>query len=400
MTIEDIPQIKDWLSQFDHSLPDKYLAKYMLKKMRYVSFNEVEEWLQTSIEQLIRDIEKEDGKRSPIAIFPVSKPFINPFNEGKEVKPANDSAGRIAHSLKNLERRLPQNVEVTPRVQSMYDRRVKHIIYVDDFIGTGNRCIKSWRKTVSRRVKSWCSHGWCKIWVLSFAAHKSGINHITNQIRPINKDRFRVNLVIDKSFIIDNIELAKMSYRYGNRLGKSSVGLGYGKLVSPVVFQHGCPNNVPGIFWSYGKKGRKSWKPLFPERSVSVDLYPLFNSDLTAETTAEELWMVGHHKLAVEIIDEISNYKGRHQLIMILGFLEKGKSIEKIRNVLVLSQVELDEKLHELQEYGLIGINNYPTQFGLDILKRGEKNKRIKQDKRFDRENFYPASFLGFQREV
>ncbi|MDX1492071.1 MAG: hypothetical protein R3332_12370 [Pseudohongiellaceae bacterium] len=399
MAIEDIPEVSEWLSQFDQELPDKYLATYLLKKMRYVSFEELEEWVQTSVESLVKDIVCKEG-RVPIAIFPVAKPFINQFNEEKEAKPANDSAGRIAHSLKNLERRFPQYVELTPRDQSMYDRKVKHIIFVDDFVGTGNRFIKSWRSTVSRRIKSWCSHGWCKIWVLSFAGHKSGLNHIVNQIKPIDKSRLRINLVIDKSFILSDIELAKLSYRYGDRLAKSTARLGYGKLISPVVFQHGCPNNVPGIFWSPGNRGSKRWKPLFPERSVSTELYPLFNTDVTAETTADELWMVGHHELAVEIIDEVSKYKGRHQLMMILGYLDKGKTFEKVRNVLVLTESEFTQKLGELTQYGLIDADNRLTKFGQDILKRGKKSRRITRDKGQEYPSFYPASFLGFQREV
>ncbi|WP_219012077.1 phosphoribosyltransferase-like protein [Shewanella algae] len=397
MAIEEIPRVKQWLSQFDAALPDHYLANYLLKKMRFVPFQEVEEWLQKSVEGLIEDIEKQEGKKVPIAIFPVAKPFINKFNAEKEKKSANDSAGRISHALRNLERRLPKHVELTPRDDSMRARKVKHIIYVDDFIGTGDRFIKSWRNMVSARIKSWCSRGWCKIWVLSFAAHKTGINNIASQIRQVGKSSLKANLVIEKSFLAENKELVRLADSYGYKLKKCEVRLGYGKLLSPIIFQHGCPNNVPAIFWSSGKNG---WTPLFPERSVPSELYALFSFDMSAETTAEELWMVGHYDLAVSIVNQIAQYRGDHQLVMILGFLEKRKDIERIRNVLVLTTKEMCEKLDDLRQHGLIDSDNKVTNFGLEILKRGKREAELKQDNNDAYNYFYPESFLGFQREV
>ncbi|EKY2080949.1 hypothetical protein QNX21_004148, partial [Cronobacter sakazakii] len=179
MKLEELPGIKNWLGQF--SVPDVYVAEQMLSNMRFVSFEEVESWLQDSISTLLADIKSKEGKVA-IAIFPVSKPFINKFNQDKDIKLPNDSAGRIAHSLKNIERNLPTYVELTPRLESMRKRKVKHIIFVDDFIGTGDRFIKSWRTTVSPSIKAWCSNGWCKIWLVSYAAHKSGINRILHNI--------------------------------------------------------------------------------------------------------------------------------------------------------------------------------------------------------------------------
>lgn len=172
MKLEDLEIIKDWTSQFD--VPDVYIVEQILSNMRFVSFEEVEAWLQNSINELLEEIHSKDG-RSNVAIFPVNKPFINKFNEDKDVKQPNDSSGRIAHSLKNLERNLPKYVELTPRLISMRQKKVKNIIFVDDFVGTGDRFIKSWRETVPSSIKSWCSRGWCKVWFVTFAAHESGL---------------------------------------------------------------------------------------------------------------------------------------------------------------------------------------------------------------------------------
>lgn len=393
----EIPRVANWLSQFD--IADKYLAEHMLRKMRYVGFEEVEQWLQHALLDLLAEIEKEFGKEA-VAIFPVAKPFIHEFNKDKETKQSNDSSGRIAHSIKNLERRLPNHIELTPRHESMKARKVRHIIFIDDFIGTGDRFVKSWRQIVSRRVKAWCSLGWCKIWVLAYAGHESGVSRIVNTIRTISRDRLRVNLLIKRSFIAENKYLEFLTIKYGHMLREGRSGLGYGALLSPVIFQYGCPNNVPSIFWSSGKYGKRKWKPLFPERSVPNDLYPIFNIDLSEFSSAEELWMVGHYKLALEFLERIDDFRGNHQLLVVLAFLSKNKEIIKIRNVLVLSDEEFQSILSELLKYGLVDTENRVTNFGRDILKRGEKGNKVIANIYKGSMNFYPKTFSGFQREV
>ena len=392
--------VRQWLSQFDEAAPDRYLAGYLLKKMRFVSFEEFEKWIQDAISELIQEITESDGRVS-IAIFPVRKPTAHKFNEDKEPKAANDSSGRIGHSLKNIERALPKYVEVSPRDNSMSERRVRHIIFVDDFIGTGNRFIKSWRSTVSRRIKSWCSRGWCKIWLLSFAGHTSGIRHISNQIRALDASNIRVNLVIDKHIVHQHRSLQNLLHRYGERIEKPSIKFGYGKLASPIVFQHGCPNNTPGVFWSH-RKGQKGWNPLFPERSVPESLYSLFKTDYSLETTSDELWMIGHYSTALNFLDKIKNFNEKHRLILILGYLKNNKPLERVRNALVFTHKEFQVQLNELKNGGLIDADNTLTKYGDDILKRisSSKEKNKKQKKNEEYSNFFPASFLGFQREI
>jgi len=398
MDILQLPEIDDWLGQFE--FPDRYLAEYVIKKLRYVGFEELERWIQSELESLVSEIEKGSGRKEAIAIFPIAKPFIHAFNEDKEVKSPSDSGGRIAHSLKNLERRLPSHIELSPRVESMRARRVRHVIFVDDYIGTGDRIVKSWRKEVSRSVKAWHSRGWVKIWIVAFAAHESGLRHVVNSIRAVSRDRVRVNILIKESFINKNTSLRLMACKYGLDIAGNKLWKGYGGLLSPMVFQHGCPNNAPAILWKSCKRGNRPWNALFPNRSVSHELYPLFGSDLTCETTPEELWMAGHYNLALEFIDRYEDYKGRHQLLLFLGYLAKNKSVDKIRMVLVLSDAECRELIGELNKYGLVDDSLVVTEFGKEVLKRGAKQKAQNAQHDEGGVNYYPATFLGFQREI
>jgi hypothetical protein len=398
VNLSDIPKVDDWLSQFD--VPDKYLAEHMLHRIRYVTFEEFEIWLHRSINELIDEISINDG-RVAIAIFPVSKPFIHKFNKEKEQKLPNDSAGRIAHSLKNIERDLPSYVELTPRLNSMRKKKVKHVIFVDDFVGTGERFVNSWNSTVPSALKSWCSLGWCKVWFITFAAHRPGIKKILHHVRALSSSRIKINLSIDKSFFLENAGMREVLQKYGTPLGKSSQVMGYGGLASPVIFQYGCPNNVPLIFWlSPSRATRKEWRPIFPNRSIASEVYPLFSKDLAKNAMPEELWMMGHYRLALNIMENISGYgKEKHQLLLILSLLDKGRDLDGIKRIMILTAHEMDALLDQLRQGGAIDNYTSITRFGRDILvrlaKTSKKDVTITSEK-----NFFPSSFLGFRREA
>ena len=178
--IKEIPLVNKWLKQFD--LVDRYAAELLLQSLNYVSFSDFEKSIQNQVEDIVERVQKTNN--SCVAIFTVSKNLENKFNKDKERKSENDSSGRIGHALKNLERKLGKRVELSPRIASMSQKKVRHIIYVDDFIGSGKRFINFWRKDVSRSVKSWVSGGYRKIWIVSHTIHKTGLEKIIKNIAP------------------------------------------------------------------------------------------------------------------------------------------------------------------------------------------------------------------------
>jgi hypothetical protein len=397
MNIKDIPEIKNWLDQFD--VPDSYLAEYMLKKVRYVGFEEFESWLQSEITELLTSLKSSSGKSDSVALFPVTKSMANKFNEGKEPKAANDSSGRIGHSLRNIERRLPKNVELSPRLESMKACKVKHIVFVDDLIGTGERFTKFW-KTVHKSIKSWHSRGWCKIWLVSFAAHENGMKRIVREINALNIENIQVNLRFSTSFIDSNKDLKELCRKYGKRLTGGNSVVSFGKQLSPIVFQHGCPNNAPGIFWCEGTKSTRNFFPLFPNRSIPETLYPLFLNELGLSESAEDLWIARQYKAAVNFFDNFRSYNGRHDIFNILSYIKAGKKIEQIRVVMVMTNSEFNKIIDEIKMHGLVDDGETMTRFGNDILLRGSRLKSNDIKHVTEYTNFYPRKFLGFQREV
>ncbi|EOW9141025.1 TPA: hypothetical protein NKP35_004722 [Vibrio parahaemolyticus] len=399
--IKTIPRVKAWIEQFD--LVDRYAAELLLQSLNYVSFSEFEKSIQNQIEEVVERVQQ-NGKTC-VAVFPVSKNLQNKFNENKEVKSVNDSSGRIGHALKNLERKLAKKIEVSPRVSSMSQRKVRHIIYVDDFIGSGKRFVDFWRKDVSKSVKSWVSGGYCKIWIVSHTVHSEGLSKIIKNIKSIDPERIIYKHHVRSSSLLNNDNLKKLMLKYSSRTNKPNAALGYGKNCSPVVFQYGCPNNAPAILWANGKPNNQKngialgrWDALFSERSIDTSLYPLFENNFSYDSYPELLWTAGQYKLALEFCESVDSDENTKLYILILALSSKKYSRSKIDEILIPVKDKSDQAIETLIQYGLLNDNMKLTIFGKDVLESNRKKNKKFVDKEY--ENFYPSSYLGFRREI
>lgn len=399
--IKTIPRVKAWIEQFD--LVDRYAAELLLQSLNYVSFSEFEKSIQDQIEEVVERVQQ-NGKTC-VAVFPVSKNLQNKFNENKEVKSVNDSSGRIGHALKNLERKLAKKIEVSPRVSSMSQRKVRHIIYVDDFIGSGKRFVDFWRKDVSKSVKSWVSGGYCKIWIVSHTVHSEGLSKIIKNIKSIDPERIIYKHHVRSSSLLNNDNLKKLMLKYSSRTNKPDAALGYSKNCSPVVFQYGCPNNAPAILWANGKPNNQKngialgrWDALFSERSIDTSLYPLFENNFSYDSYPELLWTAGQYKLALEFCESVDSDENTKLYILILALSSKKYSRSKIDEILIPVKDKSDQAIETLIQYGLLNDNMKLTIFGKDVLESNRKKNKKFVDKEY--ENFYPSSYLGFRREI
>ena len=85
---------------------------------------------------------------------------------------------------------------------------------------------------------------------------------------------------------------------------------------------------------------------------------------------------------------------------MVLAYIQAKKNIEKIKNILIMSEADFDQLLTDLKNYGLIDGSLQITDFGRELLIRIAKLKPIKKKNINHYKYFYPSSFLGFQREI
>jgi len=398
--VKEIPLVKKWINQFD--FVDRYSAELLLHSLKFVSFSEFERSILNEVESIVNSVQKQD--KACVALFPVSKNLIHNFNKEKEQKKENDSAGRIGHALKNLERKLGSRVEVSPRIKSMSNKKVRHIIFVDDFVGSGQRILDFWNNDVHKSIKSWVSGGYCKVWFVCYAANKQGFSRIARKLSAFDSSTLRVTTrVLDKSYIYTHERLRGLVENYALRTNKPNASLGYGKNCTPIVFQHGCPNNTPAILWANGKPNNRShnisnnrWDALFSERSIDTSLYPLFEENITFQSYPELLWDGGQYKLAISFLESENEDAKLNNLILALA--SKKYSRAKIDEILLPIEAQANEAINKLVSFGLLDAEMNVSIFGRDVLEKNKRKKLEFIDKKY--EDYYPSSYLGFLRDI
>lgn len=293
MLLEDTPQAQDWLKQFE--VVDQQVARQLLRRLDLVSETDFEQRIQALVEGLFASIPQEN-----FALFAVTEPPPTTFEIDQVRRVPGSSADRIKHLIENLSRVHGERVRSNPTVDSMRKDRVRNIILVEDFIGTGDRITDYWRERAPKSVKSWISYRWTRLWIASYAVMDQG-RYAMRRVLPI--DDARIATVVpqrhDKLMLTRPME--HIARKYGARLVGSN-WRGYGGGGGLTVFQHSCPNNAPAILWF--AKGR--FRPLFPGRGIPPDLQKSFGQ-FNAPAAAEDLWTFKQYRLALGLLDRRSS---------------------------------------------------------------------------------------------
>jgi hypothetical protein len=303
------------LAQFDKS--DLPVAHALLRSLKLVSHSEFDH----RITQSLFEISNSTGRR--MAIFPV-KPYKDPA-WCMEKRQHYGSAEKIGQMLTNLERLYPSKFQVAPTVKGMRSEKTRHVILADDIIGTGKRITDYCYNWLSKSVKSWCSYHRCDLWVVTYAGYSSSIKALTDRFNYLASDRFTLYLNLHGSAKRRSVEerIQELCRRYAKRTSKSGAALGFGELMTRVIFQHGCPNNAPAILWASGPR----WTPLFPNRGIPEEFKGCFEAANSGGTAAELLWDSAQYGLALAILDRMNSGRLNPddiKIIVALGLLARG----------------------------------------------------------------------------
>lgn len=293
MLLEATPQAQEWLQQFH--VVDQQVARQLLRRLDLVSQSDFDQRIQALVEDILARAPNEN-----FALLTVSEPPPSTFEADKERRIPGSSADRIKHIIENLSRVHGNRVRANPTVESMRKDRIRNVLLVEDFVGSGDRITGYWRERAPKSVKSWISYGWTRLWVASYAVMDEG-RYAMRRVLPI--DDARIATVVPKMHakvgLTDPMEF--LAQKYGERLvGRNWRGYGGGGGLT--VFQHGCPNNTPAILW-YSKR---RFKPLFPDRGVPPELQKSFGQ-FNAPAAAEDLWTFKQYRLALSLLDRRPN---------------------------------------------------------------------------------------------
>ena len=176
---------------------------------------------------------------------------------------AGSGAQLIARRIKSI-RGIPKNniVNLFELTQTDIKNRLKAIVFIDDFSGTGNT-IKDWLLTIEPIILPLGLEMSFGILVLNYVADEelSKINKNIHFIEYLNKNR---NIFYNECNSFSSNEKAAILTACKITCCTDTYLKGYGECGLLVSFQHGCPNNSLPILWYSSKK----WINLFNRREV------------------------------------------------------------------------------------------------------------------------------------
>ena len=322
----DTEKAQAWLKQFDAA--DQAEASQLLDSISFVTGNE----LINGVGRLIESLQEE--VTSPIALFverELEKETRTLFKENKcratgdgpapvqqkSGKPEIGSEGILANLVTQLARGQPKIFLNHPSPDQMRKQRPRRFVLITDFIGSGKRVesylIAAWNTAT---LKSWRSYRRIEFSVIAFAGTEAGVERVN--AHKCNPELHLVSACPTIESTLKNTRARAaaidLCIRYDPVDHDQIESLGYGGTGALMVFEHGCPNNCPRIFF----KQTKHWQPLFPGR-VTQQWRDVFNEQSKDDILLANLRKLDKDKIAAGEAWSETTDDGRKLLLFLVA---------------------------------------------------------------------------------
>jgi len=372
-----------WLNQFKPE--DKETAERLVSHLTLVSHSE----FLRSIQKLI---ETEIGSNKDVVAIYVVRELEGQTNFFSEVCDKNGHVQALSNgndhgseaSIANLIRNLcktEQRLLNHPNLDKMRQKKCRTIILVDDFIGSGNR-MQSFLHAFWRHasIKSWHSLKYIKFIVVAYSGMEAGI-------KIVKSHKINADVILEREcpsfkdmpwkpkYKKEAIELCR---EYGKKTCKKDLPLGYKNTMGSMVFEHGCPNNVPSMFWADNKK----WHALFPHRSLLSNEMSVFPQEITRQDSKLTLLNAGQKKIADS--DSLSRRgEAGETVLLILALIAQGQRKQSTLSYATgLNKKDCARIVDRCIKWGFITQTKRLTSKGsaeLQAAKRFKKNSKFSQ---------------------
>lgn len=406
---------RDWLNQFERV--DQEAASTLANSLTLVSHNEFERNLITKMEQVSERIS------APIAFYAVKE--LNekiPTLKGKKIQEESlvsipyfqqvqvsedrlsviplgstadvGSEGRVVSIIRQFCKRDSEKYLNHPTLESMKVSKCRAIVFVDDFIGSGNRAIQFidafW---ADKSIVSWHSYKLIEFHFVSYSGVESGLDLVKNhKAKPgIHTYRDAPTFHSMPWSTEKKEEIYELCRRYGKRADKRKnyMWLGYRDTMCALIFEHGCPNNVPLILY----KKSKNWTGLFPDRLVDAVASSIFPSEIPLGANIRMLDDFSKDDQTAS--PRLYQYGERGAVMLsILALIAKG---QRKRATLCfatgLNNDDCDRYLSDCIRWGFITPQKRITRNGLaeiNAAKKGKENKMMTSTLEKGLDYYYP----------
>lgn len=417
LRLSEHPLSKIWLNQF-HTCEDKARASQLLNQIKLVSTRDFE----TGIEHAL--IALQEKLNATIAVYPIGPPIpkevigYDPlvgsiqkkeddktFDAGRRRKYGSED--RVGHSLAKLQAQFKRGgvscIECVPTIKQLKTQGIKHIVLVDDVCGSGKRIADYWQ-AISRHIKSLLSFKRYELWIVLYAITSNGKASLTKSMPnfPVSDHLITVLPEANLKRLLSS-DLLSLCAQYAKSTGMRSIGLGYKGSACPVVFEHGCPNNLPAILWA----NHRDWKALFPNGAIPQGLRSYFNGDCS-EREVEILWKVNQPKLALglmEALDYATPLRAeQRQLLTLLGLCLRRIPEVDLPRRLLLTNIEISRLIKLAARMGLYDTTKAQvTPLGREVVSRFRERYQCARKRKTVGKNpsgYYPLECEGRLRNL
>ncbi|MFZ4263650.1 phosphoribosyltransferase-like protein [Sphingobacterium sp. HJSM2_6] len=387
-------KIFTWLENFEEYEIKDFIN--LLSLFEFIPFNE----FMFRIDLLFSKISKEVNVKDKILIYPYGKVgksgtlVTYPFRNTNSFKNrGGDEFNIITHDYNKFKR----------------IDRIRNVIFLDDFIGSGDTFIKAyndiefqkWIKSVDKP----------KIFLLTTVIMENAFVKIKKQcpeVKIISEVRKDINLISNKSNFLfhDNKKLNSLINYYGSKINKNEP-MGYGNTGALISFFHGTPNNTLPIFW----QTNKGWKPLFPRfASVRMEEARLLKKNILYYLSLFDkikFDLLRHKYISKEEFHEenfsLAKFNQKYyEEIALIYLAYRNLDIYMICQILGLTRDELNIIYIRAKNLGLFNYRFQLTSKAINIIKLIENRKKkdsirkINDDTLKIKKNLYlPKSFGG-----
>jgi hypothetical protein len=396
MTLDDFELGKAWLEQFP--FVEREIGRQLLHSLRLVSHTQFETGVSNVLIQLFGELRDEN-----VALFSVVETPTEEDVDGPPKRVAGSSADRVKSMNENFARIYGPRVQAHPTLHSMRAQRMKNVVLVEDFIGTGRRIATYLRDVMDSTLKSWISYKWTKLWIVAYSGLDTGVRAVLHKGYGLTQERIRLATPVQKPGQFFTPLMLNFCRGYAKRTRREHIPMGFGSGAVGMIFEHSCPNNAPVVLWSDGPK----YEPLFPNRGIPVELKSAFYGE-DVNRPSNVLWDSNQYRLALAMLRDptLERTQGSQwKLLLALGLASRsGWEDLKIAGVLGVPVAEVTAQRLEAYRLGVLDVQTHLlTPFGKGLLERvreaaGKVRRRWDWRKRPLGRTYYPLSCDGLVR--
>lgn len=276
----DHPRVARWLENF--LLEERETAALLIDGLKLVSETDLRRELGDLVAGLVARLP------GPVAAFPAREVASedSAHEEGRlggyQLLPPGmpGSESVIANILTGITRRPHITAdEMLPDLSlpSLRDKKVRTILLVDDFSGSGSRILK-FHSALLRHptIASWNSLHLIDVHVAAYFATDVAMDALGERFSKEKIHVVRACPTFERQGWTEEqlVEVEELCRKHVPKVrrGRPDYALGYGDSRALIAFEHTAPNNLPKILWQV----RPDWHSLFEFKSVPSDLLTLF----------------------------------------------------------------------------------------------------------------------------